>query len=180
MDWELIHGDVVEWAVNYDGPKFHAMITDCPYEYGFMGKSWDGTGVSFNPETWGAMKQHLHPGAFGMTFAGARTPHRIAVAIEDAGFIIHPQIQAWIYGSGLMKSTRIDTQIDKKAGAEREIVGRSASTYGYQKTGTRWEKPHYITKPATELAKDWEGHRYSLQVLRFAYLLYEDHTHHQM
>jgi len=166
MDWDLVCNNIVEWAKTYNGPKFHAVLTDCPYEYGFQGKSWDDTGISFQKDTWQAIAEHLYPGAFGATFAGARTSHRIAVAIEDAGFIIHPHIYVWLYGSGIMKSTRIDTQIDKAAGAEREIVGTSQSTYGYQKTGRRWTKTHYITKATTPLAKAWEGHRYSLQVLR--------------
>ena len=115
MAWEIIHGDVIEWAQSYIGDKFHALLTDCPYEYGFMGKSWDSSGVSFKPETWVALGDHLYPGAFGMTYAGARTWHRIATAIEDAGFIIHPSIFGYLYPSGFPKATRIDTQIDKEA-----------------------------------------------------------------
>jgi site-specific DNA-methyltransferase (adenine-specific) len=166
MDWELVCNDIMDWSKTYNGPKFHAVLTDCPYEYGFQGKSWDDTGISFQKDTWEAIAMHLHPGAFCATFAGARTAHRIAVAIEDAGLIIHPHIYVWLYGSGIMKSTRIDTQIDKAAGAEREVVGESKSTYGYQKTGRRWTKTHYITRASTPMAKAWEGHRYSLQVLR--------------
>lgn len=49
-----------------------------------------------------------------MAFGGSRTSHRMTIAIEEAGFIIHPMI-AWVYGSGFPKATRIDTQIDKIA-----------------------------------------------------------------
>jgi hypothetical protein len=87
-----------------------------------MGKSWDGGGISFDPETWVALATHLHPGAFGMAFGGARTWHRLAVAIEDAGLIIHPSIFGWAYGSGFPKATRIDTQIDKMANRVGENV----------------------------------------------------------
>ena len=77
--------DVLEWAKTYDGPKFHALICDPPYELGFMGRQWDKSGIAFNPETWAALTEHLHPGAFGMAFASTRGWHRMAVAIEDAG-----------------------------------------------------------------------------------------------
>jgi site-specific DNA-methyltransferase (adenine-specific) len=89
--------DVIDWATGYTGEPFHALLCDPPYEYGFMGKSWDATGISYRKETWEAYLRILCPGGFGMAFGGARTAHRLAVAIEDAGFVIHPQI-AWIYG----------------------------------------------------------------------------------
>lgn len=73
---------------------------------GFMNQDWDGGDIAFQPETWKALGEHLFPGAFGMTFGGSRTAHKIAVAIEDAGFIIHPMIY-WIYASGFPKATRI-------------------------------------------------------------------------
>lgn len=73
---------------------------------GFMGQTWDGGDVAFCPETWEGMKKHLYPGAFGMTFGGSRTAHRIATAIEDAGFIIHPMI-VWCYSQGFPKATRV-------------------------------------------------------------------------
>lgn len=164
----VVNEDVVKWAGEYDGERFHALLTDCPYEYGFMGKSWDESGVSFNPDTWSKLGEHLYPGAFGMTYTGARTWHRIAVAIEDAGFIIHPSIFCWTYATGLHKAARIDTWIDKEEGAydEREVVEKSTATYGYQRSGERWAKDHYVTRAATDEAKTWENYRYGLQALR--------------
>lgn len=149
---------------------------------GFMGKTWDGGDVAFSPETWAAFSEIMHDGAFGMAFASTRGWHRQAVAIEDAGFIIHPVIMCWFFGSGFPKATRIDTQVDKAAGAVREIVGeikrgsvadakaRGASyladpanrnnkaCFGY---GTE-----QITAPATDIARAWQGHRYGLQALK--------------
>src|SRR3990172_13172317 len=75
-----------------------------------------GTEVSRPPDTWAALAEHLLPGAFGMAFASARGFHRLAVAIEDAGLVIHPSIFGWAYGSGFPKATRIDTQIDSRGG----------------------------------------------------------------
>jgi len=73
-----------------------------------MNRAWDATGIAFRPETWQRIMSHLHPGGFLMAFASARGWHRMACAIEDAGFIIHPTIYAWVTGSGFPKSTRID------------------------------------------------------------------------
>lgn len=70
---------------------------------GFMGNEWDGTGIAFDPDTWRAALRVLKPGAYLLAFGGSRTYHRMACAIEDAGFEIRDQIM-WIYGSGFPKS----------------------------------------------------------------------------
>lgn len=146
MSRPVIHqGDVLDWAAAYQGEPFHAMLCDPPYHLtsmterygapdakpsgygrdgafnrlskGFMGKQWDGGDLAFRPETWRAFWPLLHPGAFCMAFAGSRGWHRMAVAIEDAGYIIHPTMFLWCYSTGFPKATRIDTQIDAKGGA---------------------------------------------------------------
>lgn len=113
MASRLIQSDAIEWAENYAArmetynlPPFHALLCDPPYELKFMGRDWDSTGVSFRTETWQAFRHIMHPGAFGMAFSSARGFHRMAVAIEDAGFRIHPMI-GWVYGSGFPKATKI-------------------------------------------------------------------------
>jgi site-specific DNA-methyltransferase (adenine-specific) len=68
-----------------------------------MGQQWDGGDVAFRPETWAAVWRVLKPGAHLVAFSGTRTYHRMACAIEDAGFEIRDQL-AWIYGSGFPKS----------------------------------------------------------------------------
>ncbi len=98
--------DCVEWLRAYDGPLFDSAVTDPPYELGFMGKKWDSTGVAFRPETWRAVYDALKPGAHLVAFSGTRTYHRMACAIEDAGFEIRDQL-AWCYGSGFPKSHNI-------------------------------------------------------------------------
>jgi site-specific DNA-methyltransferase (adenine-specific) len=70
---------------------------------GFMGQTWDGGDVAFRPETWAEALRVLKPGGHLIAFSGTRTYHRMAVAIEDAGFEIRDQL-AWIYGSGFPKS----------------------------------------------------------------------------
>jgi len=104
---KIITADVLEWCKTYDGPKFHAILCDPPYELGFMGENWDKTGIVFDPATWEALAEHLYPGGFGMAFASSRGWHRLAVAIEDAGLRIHPSIFGWNFGSGFPKATRV-------------------------------------------------------------------------
>jgi hypothetical protein len=143
---------------------------------GFMGQHWDGGDLAFKPETWEALAQHLLPGAFGMCFASSRGWHRLAVAIEDAGLIIHPSIFGWGFGSGFPKASRIDSQIDHAVGAEREKFirnrhpGRNApqfnSNRNYQDTYGSYDGAVWDSAPATPLAQAWAGHRYGLQALK--------------
>jgi site-specific DNA-methyltransferase (adenine-specific) len=69
---------------------------------GFMGKTWDGGDVALRPETWAAVATILRPGGFLLAFGGTRTWHRLACAIEDAGFVIQDMV-LWLYGSGFPK-----------------------------------------------------------------------------
>lgn len=70
---------------------------------GFMGQTWDGGDVAFQPETWAEVLRVLKPGGHLVAFSGTRTYHRMACAIEDAGFEIRDQL-AWVYGAGFPKS----------------------------------------------------------------------------
>lgn len=79
---------------------------------GFMGKEWDGGDVAFNPETWRLVFDLLKPGAHLCAFAATRNYHRMAVAIEDAGFEIRDQL-AWIYGTGFPKSHDVKKDLEK-------------------------------------------------------------------
>ena len=94
-----------------------SIVTDPPYELGFMGKKWDSTGIAYNPDLWRECLRVLKPGGHLLSFGGSRTWHRIAVAIEDAGFEVRDSI-AWLYGSGFPKSLDISKAIDKSDAAE--------------------------------------------------------------
>jgi site-specific DNA-methyltransferase (adenine-specific) len=130
---------------------------------GFMGKEWDGVdengmGVAFDRTTWEKVLRVLKPGGHILAFNHSRTFHRMAVAIEDAGFEIRDTIM-WLYGSGFPKSHDISKAIDRQAGVEREVVGikdkKPPATNLY---GDYGENNNYdITTPATEEAKQWEG-----------------------
>ena len=120
MTHKINHADIKEWAANYDGEPFDAILCDPPYELGFMGKSWDSTGIAFDTDLWKDLLRICKPGAHLLAFSGSRTYHRMAVAIEDAGFEIRDMIE-WVYGSGFPKSLNIGKAVDKIQGNEREV-----------------------------------------------------------
>jgi DNA modification methylase len=112
---EIIWGDALIEMPMLAAASFDSCVTDPPYELGFMGRGWDKSGVSFRPETWRAVFELLKPGAHLLAFGGSRTSHRIACAIEDAGFEIRDTIM-WLYGSGFPKSLDVSKAIDKQGG----------------------------------------------------------------
>ena len=130
---------------------------------GFMGKQWDGGGVAFDPATWAEVYRVLKPGAHLLAFGGTRTSHRMACAIEDAGFEIRDTI-LWLYGSGFPKSHDVSNGIDRAAGVERQVIG--PNRYDARRSGTDlgrmnddgWEPSQRIdTAPATDAARQWQG-----------------------
>jgi site-specific DNA-methyltransferase (adenine-specific) len=124
-----------------------------------MGKTWDSTGIAYNLEVWTQCLRVLKPGGHLLAFGGSRTYHRLACAIEDAGFEIRDQIM-WVYGSGFPKSLDVSKAIDKAAGAERQVVGKSSRHGGGTMTGSSFQVPKEIpnvTAPSTEAAKQWDG-----------------------
>lgn len=117
---DLRLGDCRDILTELEDASVDAILTDPPYELGFMGKKWDGSGIAFDVEMWEQCLRVLKPGGHLLAFGGSRTWHRLAVAIEDAGFELRDSI-AWLYGSGFPKSLNVSKAIDKAAGAEREV-----------------------------------------------------------
>lgn len=115
-------GDCVEIMKNIADNSVDSIVTDPPYELGFMGKGWDKTGIAYNVEMWRECLRVLKPGGHLLSFGGTRTYHRMAVAIEDAGFEVRDMIE-WVYGSGFPKSLNIGKAVDKLQGNERVDVG---------------------------------------------------------
>ena len=138
-----------------------SIVTDPPYELGFMGKKWDSSGIAYNVQLWQECLRVLKPGGHLLAFGGTRTFHRMAVAIEDAGFEVRDSI-AWLYGSGFPKSLDISKAIDKAAGAEREIIGEHPNAAGslgngVNMSGGQAQEEVMLTAPATDDAKKWAG-----------------------
>jgi predicted methyltransferase len=165
----VMQGDCLDDMRHLTDESVDSVVTDPPYRLSFMGKEWD----TFTPEEfqiwchqW-ALECHrvLRPGGFLLAFGGTRTYHRLAVAIEDAGFDIRDSL-VWINGQGFPKSLDVSKAIDKHAGAEREVVS-SRTGAGIGGSGSfaqdEWTKnmrgPQELvtTAPATAAAKQWSG-----------------------
>ena len=156
--FEVRHGDCRELLRQLPDSSVDAIVTDPPYELGFMGKSWDSTGVAYDINVWKECLRVLKSGGHLLAFGGSRTYHRLAVAIEDAGFQIRDQIM-WVYGSGFPKSLDVSKAIDKQAGAEREVLS-SYETHDIRNAGLMDKKGALtvtVTAPATDAAKQWQG-----------------------
>ena len=114
-NYKLYEGSMLDMLEHISPNSIDSIVTDPPYELNFMNKGWDNSGIAFQKETWQKCYDVLKPGGYLLAFGGSRTFHRIACAIEDAGFEIRDTIM-WLYGSGFPKSMDISKQIDKKGG----------------------------------------------------------------
>ncbi|WP_339811162.1 site-specific DNA-methyltransferase [Paenibacillus sp. FSL R7-0189] len=137
-----------------------------PYDHGhggFMGKAWD----SFvpHPDLWREVFRVLKPGGHALVFAGTRTQDLMTIALRLGGFEIRDVIE-WLYFSGFPKSYDISKAFDKRAGAEREVIGvrydgvgsdSGEGRYNWNNGSSAQSNEVKITAPATELARKWDG-----------------------
>jgi len=121
-NWKLYNGNMLDMCEVIEPNSIDSIVTDPPYELNFMNKGWDNSGIAFDSETWKRCYEALKSGGYLLAFGGSRTYHRIACAIEDAGFEIRDTIM-WLYGSGFPKSMNIGLAIDKKNGVEGKVIG---------------------------------------------------------
>jgi DNA modification methylase len=172
-DYEILAGDCREVMAAMDAESVDSIVSDPPYGLsaaknsgksssgGFMGKEWDHgvPGVEF----WAEALRVAKPGAHLLAFGGTRTYHRLACAIEDAGWEIRDCVM-WVTGSGFPKSHNVSVAIDKAAGAERELVERvRPDGKGAGKTcsgfvgGSQSPQLKRDDAPATPEAQQWAG-----------------------
>lgn len=157
--WSVTHGDCREVLRGIADASVDAVICDPPYELGFMGKAWDSSGIAYDVTVWRECLRVLKPGGHLIAFGGSRTYHRLACAVEDAGFQIRDQV-LWLYGNGFPKSLDVSKAIDKVAGAAREVIGQSdkGQVHGWADAGlARYKAEYAITAPATDAARQWAG-----------------------
>ena len=154
----IIHGDGLEVLKGIPADSFDSCVTDPPYGLGFMGKAWDKSGIANNVDLWREVLRVLKPGAHLLSFGGSRTYHRMACAIEDAGFEIRDQIM-WIYGSGFPKSLDISKAIDKAAGeyVPGEVLPSSRQSAASETGIATSFRTKNGTNPQTDLARQWQG-----------------------
>lgn len=161
---KIIQGDCLEKLKELPENSVDSIVTDPPYELGFMGKDWDRTGIANNVELWKECLRVLKPGGHLLSFGGTRTYHRMAVAIENAGFEVRDMVE-WIYGSGFPKSLNIGKAVDKLQGNKREVIGTVRGVRGADGTGHEHAMPGKATGikqvgidlPLTKGTSKWEG-----------------------
>jgi site-specific DNA-methyltransferase (adenine-specific) len=139
-----------------------AILTDPPYELGFMGHAWDHSGIAYDVAMWREALRVLKPGGHILAFSGSRTYHRMTCAIEDAGAEIRDSIM-WVYGSGFPKSLDISKALDKLAGADRQVVSQQYRSATGRDEGYGFGESFDITAPATLAAQIWKGWGTSLK-----------------
>lgn len=157
----VIVGDMRSVLAELEADSVDATCSDPPYGLEFMGKRWDQQVPG--PEYWREVMRVLKPGAYLVAFGGTRTAHRLACAIEDAGFEVRDCL-SWLYGSGFPKSLDVGKAIDRELGAERHRVVRPGvksgcspdlNTYGSGlNVGFRQRE---LRAPATDEAARWDG-----------------------
>lgn len=156
--WRVEHGDCRTLLRTLPDQSVDAIVTDPPYELGFMGKAWDSTGIAYQIDVWRECLRVLKHGGHLLAFGGSRTYHRLACAIEDAGFQIRDQIM-WVYGSGFPKSLDVSKAIDKAAGVA--FSAAPAGGVGFMNADDDgWNMTHNrLTREgeSTDDAKRWQG-----------------------
>lgn len=161
-DWQILQGDCRERLKDLPDACIDSVVTDPPYELGFMGKKWDATGIAYDVALWREVLRVLKPGGHLLAFGGTRTYHRMACAIEDAGFEVRDSLM-WLYATGFPKSLDVSKAIDKDAGHWRGKAGAvlsgnvamSAGNYertpkGDPVTAAAWSGWGTALKPAHE------------------------------
>jgi site-specific DNA-methyltransferase (adenine-specific) len=137
-----------------------SIVTDPPYELGFMGKKWDSSGIAYSVELWRECLRVLKPGGHLLSFGGTRTWHRVAVGIEDAGFEVRDSI-AWMYGSGFPKSLDVSKAIDKQSGYDGAVIGTEQIDIGKQggsmHAGRERKLADREIKELSPEAQQWKG-----------------------
>jgi site-specific DNA-methyltransferase (adenine-specific) len=167
MTYTLHTGDCRDVMATLPAESVDAIVCDPPYGLSFMGKGWDHgvPGVDF----WVEALRVLKPGGHLIAFGGTRTYHRLAVAIEDAGFEVRDCLM-WLYGSGFPKSLDVSKAMGKQAGAERDKIRHKArpetsGTMAANSDTRPWIEQSRIAgyhevasnNPITDLAKEWHG-----------------------
>jgi hypothetical protein len=148
----IYHGDCREVMATMDAASVDAIVTDPPYGLAFMGKGWDHAvpGVEF----WAEALRVAKPGAHLVAFGGTRTFHRLACAIEDAGWEMRDCL-SWLYGSGFPKSHNLAVAFDKQDGMAARGVG--FTTAGYTASATVPGGMHKEHVGKSDLARQWQG-----------------------
>lgn len=189
IDLNIRRGELPGCVADVPGDTYHAMLCDPPYGLGeikdpakllrswldgedgeqgagMLSRAWD---VVVPPSAWREYLRVTRPGGLCFAYSHARTYHLQALAMQLAGWRLLPMIVR-IHGSAMALGHAIGKAIDKDAGVEREVVGRTENNMNLGMTGGNFcnaPKGHEIgtpiTAPATPLAALFDGHNTALK-----------------
>ncbi len=156
MSYILFHDDCLNKMSKLEENSIDSIVTDPPYGLSFMGKNWDH-GVPCK-SFWSEALRVAKPGAHLLAFGGTRTYHRLACAIEDAGWEIRDCVM-WVYGSGFPKSHNVGNAVDKHNGCGNRGHAISSGSKIHPTTGKPRANGELLSKyeGRTEEGKKWEG-----------------------
>jgi len=136
LDFRLLKGNCLDMLKELPDNSIDSIVTDPPYELGFMGKSWDSTGIAYSVELWAECLRVLKHGGHLVAFSGSRTVFPMGVAIAEAGFEVRDMI-SWIYTSGFPKSLDISKAIDSRDKTDKSRSRQLRFTEWMRSTGLK-------------------------------------------
>lgn len=167
IEQHLYNGDSAEVLQGLKDNSVDLLATDPPYGIEFMGKSWDKVLPPKN--IWEECYRVLKPGSFIAVMSSPRSDvlYRMIKDLEDAGFDMSYSPIYWAYHTGFPKASDVSKMIDKRLGAEREVVGYNENHRTLKETNSMNGEPHSgdgsITEASTDLAKKYEGSKLGFQ-----------------
>ena len=172
MEQHLLLGDSKDVLKTIQDNSVDLLATDPPYGISFMGKGWDK--VLPPKEVWDECYRVLKPGSFIAVMSSPRSDvlYRMIKDLEDAGFDMSFSPILWTYHSGFPKASDTSKMIDKRLGAEREVIGENPNNRPSKKKGQKGfdnmlgegeNAEYFITEPSTDLAKKYEGSKLGFQ-----------------
>ena len=157
MSFQIFNGDCRQTLKQFTDNSIDAIVTDPPYELGFMGKGWDKSGIANDVTLWRECLRVLKPGGHLLAFSGSRTYHRMTCAIEDAGFEVRDQMM-WVYGSGFPKSHNVGKKLDGTLGNQSSGFNTAGGKENFDKQNKSFRSDYgYKYEPLTENGKKWDG-----------------------
>jgi site-specific DNA-methyltransferase (adenine-specific) len=156
MHYEVLHGDCRKFTRKMEPDHFDSCVTDPPYGVSYLGRKWDKNAPGLR--YWQRIIRVMRPGAIALVFGSTREWHRVACAMEEAGFTMRDTI-VWLHGRGMPKGLDVSRTIDKELGVERKVVGKKKAAGPTPITrGIRGEKLAIDDTVATsEEAQAWDG-----------------------